>query len=100
MRQFPADGQGILIVVVFPQKFIGPFEDLLRQTRQTRNMDAVTAVRAAPHDAAQENDVVAPFLDGDGIIPDAFQDRTSTRSRSTDRCAPSTTTSAMRSIVR
>ena len=53
------------------QNLLGARDDLRRQPGQPRDLDAVTLVRAALDDLAQEDDLVVPLAHGDVVILDA-----------------------------
>ena len=61
------------VPVVLFQYFVCPFNNFFGQSCQPGHVHAVAPVRAAPDDAPQEDDIVAPFLNGNGIIFNPFQ---------------------------
>ena len=54
------------------QYFLGAPDDLVGHAGKPRHLDAVAAVRRALHDLAQKDDPLAPLLDGDVIVCNAF----------------------------
>ena len=54
------------------KNFFRAVEDFFWQAGEPRDLDAVTFVRAAGDDFAQENDLLVPFAHGDIEIADAF----------------------------